>query len=136
MNNGTRLYTAILVGAAAFDIAGCADVPIPKPTLEDQQQADYGGKPVEYRETIGRYFDDTLKDPRSIQYGEITAPVTGFYQLRAPLISGGKLSTTFGWLVTASINAKNSYGGYVGFRTYTFIFRGEEIVHTEAPVTE
>ena len=42
----------------------------------------------------------------------------------------------YGWLVKATINAKNSYGGYIGFKTYTFLFRGEAITDTIDPDSE
>lgn len=66
----------------------------------------------------------------------MTLPAKGFFQNRAPLIEGGKVATVYGWIVNVSINAKNSYGGYVGFKPYSFLFRAEEIVHTDIPGTE
>jgi len=40
----------------------------------------------------------------------------------------------YGWTVRATINAKNSRGRYVGFKPYTFLFRGEKIFHTFSPM--
>lgn len=109
---------------------------IPKPTAAEQGDADYGTAPTGYRDAIGQYFLATLKDPSSIQYGDMTSPTKGFFQNRAPLITGGKVSTVYGWIVNTSINAKNSYGGYVGFKPYSFLFRGEQIVHIDIPDAE
>jgi hypothetical protein len=117
---------------ACLVVAGCVTAPI-APTAAQYQTADFGACPVAYQDAIHRYFDDTLKDPNSVQYREVTAPETGSMQSRS-LAAGNKI--TYGWLVKATINAKNTYGGYVGFRTYSFLFRGEQIVDTITPDAE
>jgi hypothetical protein len=33
-----------------------------------------------------------------------------------------------------TINAKNSHDSYTGFKTYTFLFRGEKIVDARLPL--
>jgi hypothetical protein len=108
-------------------LAGCASAP----TVEEQQHADYGARPTTYVDAVHSYFESTLKDPDSLQIREIAPPVKA-WERDAP-IKGGKL--TYGWFVTATINAKNSYGGYVGFQTYTFVFRGEQMVDVITPET-
>ena len=40
----------------------------------------------------------------------------------------------YGWTVKATINAKDSHDSYVGFKTYTFLFRGEKIVDARLPL--
>jgi len=55
-----------------------------------------------------------LKDPMSAQY-QFAVPTKG-YMHDAP-IAGGKIH--YCWKVEAKINAKNSFGGYVGFRSRT-----------------
>jgi len=40
----------------------------------------------------------------------------------------------YGWTVKATINAKDSHDRYVGFKTYTFLFRGEKIVDARLPL--
>jgi len=69
------------------------------------------------------------------QYREITVPMRGY----TTTVSGMVLAREtrhYGWTVKATVNAKNSYGGYVGFKTYTFLFRGERLVQTMAPFAE
>jgi hypothetical protein len=119
-----------LMLAASLTLAACAATP---PTPTEVQQADYGAQPVHYREAIAAYLREQLKDPLSVQYGEISAPEKGFFSTKMGLAYGGRTKRAYGWLVNASINAKNSYGGYVGFKTYQFLFRGEDIVAAIPP---
>ena len=46
----------------------------------------------------------------------------------------GVQTRNYGWTVKATVNAKNSGGNYVGFKTYTFLFRGEKMAHVLAPL--
>jgi ketosteroid isomerase-like protein len=90
--------------------------------------AEYGEMPTRYEEAIRQYFQEYLKDPDSVQYQEITKPEKGY----ATTVTGAIFSHETrlpGWTVKATINARNSRGVYVGFQTYTFLFRGEKIVH-------
>jgi hypothetical protein len=122
--------TATLIVATA--VAGCATT---APTVAQLQTAEYGEPPQTYEGVIHSYFDASLKDPASIQYKDLTAPEKGYTQHDRGLIGGG-VKITYGWLVKATVNAKNSYGGYVGFRTYTFLFRGDQVVDMIVPAAE
>jgi ketosteroid isomerase-like protein len=95
----------------------------------------YGDIPTDYREAITRYFQDHLKNPESIRYREITKPEQGYVNS----IVGSILmreERVYGWKVKATINATNSHAKYVGFKTYTFLFRGETIVNALSPLPE
>jgi ketosteroid isomerase-like protein len=122
-----------------------AAVPAPPPPVADSMTgprssaqaltAEYGEMPARYEETVRRYFQKYLKDPDSVQYQEITKPEKGY----ATTVTGAILARETrlrGWTVKATINARNSHGVYVGFKTYAFLFRGEEIVHTVSPLAE
>jgi hypothetical protein len=113
-----RIATLLTCTMMMVGFVGCA---LPG---EQSKNIDYGDPPTDYEAAIRAHFDRILKDPSSVQYREITQPEKGFF--RGPIIAGGQ--KTFGWLVKATVNAKNSYGGYVGFKTYTFLFRREHIV--------
>lgn len=115
--------------AASLCIAGSVVGCVTAPTPAQLTAADYGAVPTRYEDGIRAYFDSTLKDPSSIQYREVTVPQKGYVQA-APIAGGG---ITYGWLVNATINGKNSYGAYVGFKTYSFLFRGDELVNTAVP---
>jgi ketosteroid isomerase-like protein len=93
----------------------------------------FGEMPTHYKEAIRKYFLGHLKYPESIQYREISDPeqgyttsVTGTFLMRE--------TNTYGWKVKATISAKNSRDSYVGFKTYTFLFRGEKIVDIRLPL--
>jgi hypothetical protein len=93
----------------------------------------YGEIPTNYKDAIRKYFLRHLKYPDTIQYGEITNPQQGY----TTAITGTFLmreTHTYGWTVKATINAKNSGDSYVGFKTYTFLFRGEKVVDVRLPL--
>jgi len=95
--------------------------------------AKYGEAPTNYEETIRKYFLEHLKHPESVQYRQITAPEQGY----TTEVTGGLLmreTREYGWLVKATINAKDSRDSFVGFKTYTFLFRGEKIVDARLPL--
>jgi hypothetical protein len=113
--------TAILI----LILTGCTTMPVPNAA------ADYGAPPTNYVVAVHAYFDSTMKDPTSVQYRDISQPTKGYVAH-----GGGVLASkyvTYGWDVKATINAKNSYGGYVGFKTYTFLFRGDKIADKLSP---
>ena len=93
----------------------------------------YGETPTNYQDAIRKYFPKHLKYPDSIQYREITSPEPGY----TTAVTGTFLmreTRTYGWTVKATINAKNFRDSYVGFKTYTFLFRGEKIVDVRLPL--
>jgi ketosteroid isomerase-like protein len=93
----------------------------------------YGEMPTDYKEAIQKYFLERLKYPDSVQYREITKPEQGY----TTAVIGAFLmreKREYGWTVKATINAKNSHDSYVGFKTYTFLFRGEKIVDARLPL--
>jgi len=95
----------------------------------------YGDMPTDYEGAIRKYFMEHLKHPDSVQYREISKPQQGY----TTSITGTVLMSEtrkYGWAVKATINAKNSNDRYVGFKTYTFLFRGEKIVDARLPLPE
>ena len=123
--SGAPLAASAQLPAAASDTGPPRPVPATK----------YGDEPADYERTIRKYFLTHLKYPDSIQYQEITKPEQGY----TTAITGTLLmreTRTYGWRVKATINAKNSSDVYVGFKTYTFLFRGEKIVDTRAPLPQ
>lgn len=102
-------------------LSACATVP----TADEQRAADYG-LPIaqEDAERLAEaYLAPRLKDPMSAVY--VWDRVTKGYMAGAP-IAGRKL--TYGYLLTGTVNAKNSFGGYVGAKRYGFVFRDGVIV--------
>ena len=93
----------------------------------------YGDMPTNYEETILKYFLEHLKYPDSVQYQGITKPEQGYTSAVSGVILMRE-KREYGWTVKATINAKNSHDRYVGFKTYTFLFRGEKIVDARLPL--
>jgi len=93
----------------------------------------YGDAPTNYEVTIRKYFLEHLKHPESVQFRQVTPPEQGY----TTEVTGGLLmreTREYGWTVKATINAKDSHDIYVGFKTYTFLFRGEKIVDARLPL--
>jgi hypothetical protein len=111
-----------------------ASVPEPgAPAPAREAATKYGDMPTDYKEAIREYFQKHLKYPDSVQYQEITKPEQGY----TTSVTGTFLMSEkreYGWTVKATINAKNSHDSYAGFKTYTFLFRGEKIVDARLPL--
>ena len=84
------------------------------------------GYPNNYQEQIKHRLKITLKDPDSIKGLEITKPKVGLWNYGA-FVKGpeGKNWGNRHYYACATYNAKNSYGGYVGYKTQTFFFDSE-----------
>jgi ketosteroid isomerase-like protein len=143
-SDGPAAASQAAAPASAVDRLPAA-VPVPPPPVADSGAgprssapaftAEYGEMPSQYEEAIRQYFQKYLKDPDSVQYQEITKPEKGY----ATTVTGAILAHETrlrGWTVKATINARNSRGIYVGFKTFTFLFRGDKIVHTVSPLAE
>jgi hypothetical protein len=126
-NHAIGTVTVIAVGLL---IAACGINPS-KPTPKQLAVADYGAMPTRYEAVIHKYFAEVSKDPDSVQYRAITAPEKGYVIRKAPF--SGIYSFDYGWQVMANVNGKNSYGGYTGFKIWSFMFRGDEIINVQAP---
>ncbi|HSY05875.1 MAG TPA: hypothetical protein VK803_08000 [Steroidobacteraceae bacterium] len=122
---------AVPLALALLAIAGCATFKN-SPSPAELTSADYAPAPTQYEQTIRRYFDEVSKDPSAIQYREISQPEKWWLRDSRGLVNGGD-RFLYGWLVRATVNGKNSFGGYVGFKTYGFLFKGEEIVKVVEP---
>ncbi|HBV3334746.1 hypothetical protein [Klebsiella pneumoniae] len=77
--------------------------------------ANYGSKPINNEEKVIDMIKESLKDPESLRVLSITNPARGFSKY-------GFGSTEHGWFTTITYNAKNSYGGYVGAKSSTFVY--------------
>jgi hypothetical protein len=91
--------------AALLLLAGCAGVQPPPPTVAT---ADIGPAPTGYEAPVRAYFAPQLKDPYS-----------AVYQFEAPVQAFGQHAI---WAVCGTINAKNSFGEYVGAKPFIVLF--------------
>jgi hypothetical protein len=102
----------------AFGNSGCATAPTP----EQLAMADYGDPPDQYvvEPIARRAILDSLKDPNSAIINFSPIQKAWFREFGRP--------NRFAWRLTASVNARNSFGGYTGAKPWYFFFRGNELV--------
>ena len=118
----TKMIQVAILGWMIVVFAGCATGP---PTTEELAAADYGTMiSQEDAEPLANAWLDThLKDPLSAQ--KRWKPLYKGWLREAP-IHGGSLR--FGYRLEGEINARNSFGGYTGFKPYIFMFHNGKIV--------
>ena len=118
--------------APAAAVPAAAPAPTPAPFVH-MVLSKYGDEPVHYAEAIRQYFQEHLTDPGSVQLRTLSKPAQG----SLTSVGGGLLMSEkrrYGWIVEATINARNARGRYVGFKRYTFLFRGEKIIDAHLPL--
>jgi hypothetical protein len=100
-------------------LSGC----VATPTQQEIATAYYGEPPtMVFQEVmIKSLISSMLKDPDSakFQFGE---PYKNY------VISYRDGKTEYGWIVKVAVNAKNSFGGYTGYQTYTILVRDEKMI--------
>lgn len=113
----TRLPLCLLAAAV---LAGCAQTVAPS----DAQlaAADYGAEPTaeQAQAAVRRYYQATLRDPGSAQLAGWTTPQRFWW--------GQRDQSHYGYLVCVEVNAKNAFGGYVGFRRDGFLLRDGRVL--------
>lgn len=115
----------ILVAVLCMGLAACA-VPFqggPKP--EDMARADFGPAPENPQPAILAWMNDTLKDPFSANLEILGPPEKSWWGNPGGLLYARDIH--YCWMVKTRINAKNSFGGYIGWKFYNFFFRDGKI---------
>lgn len=107
-----------LLAILTISLSACATF-----TPDELANLDYGAYPENYKQIISSYFARNLKDPSSAIV-EYRGGPTKIWQ-QGSIIS----AKAYGWGVCLSVNAKNSFGGYVGNRPYAFLIRNGSILH-------
>lgn len=120
-----RFYFLTLNTVVLLIFCGCAGTP---PTIDEFTKADYGEKPDKstYELKVKTYFEGCLKDPESAKY-KFEKPIKGWYGKTLSNLAGPR-KIDYGWIVLVRVNAKNSYGGYTGYKSYNCLFRGKELL--------
>lgn len=111
-----RILISIAVSALIGGVAGgCSFAPKP----EVAAAADYGrpASAPEMQRWADTHLSRALKDPESrrVEWGR-----SGKAWVWTGVVRGG---LKYGYGLEALVNAKNSFGGYVGSRPYFFLFR-------------
>ncbi|MBA5234749.1 hypothetical protein H2Y56_21960 [Pectobacterium aroidearum] len=104
-----KIISAIL--ACLFFLTGC----VAPMTKNEVAAASYQQLPSDYQEKIKQYFESRLKDPDSAKY-RFSEPRKAFTEA----------TRHFAYVVPVAVNAKNSYGGYTGFKMYYLSYYGSD----------
>ena len=123
-----RIFIILAVYLCIIAI-GCAIPFRGGPSKEEMDRADFGPAPTDCEKVIKKWMKDNLRDPFSAQIEEISQPEKSWWGQLGGLAVARDIK--YGWVVTAKINAKNAYGGYIGFKKYWFYFRDGEIKYTQ-----
>lgn len=112
-----RLKSFVLVLAALFSLSACVTTPTP----EQLASADYGEYPQNYKSIVQDHLKKTLKDPYSAKVEYLNEPTKQWHAAfgREP---------QYGYVVCANVNAKNSYGAYVGEKLNIFLIKNGDII--------
>lgn len=116
-----KRITIFFISFILMALAGCATAP----TKQELDNA-YYGRVIEQNEAekiVKKYMSTRLKDPYSAIY-DFSIVYKSFY--KDHMLEGGKLYT--GYQIAVDINAKNSFGGYVGAKSYLFIINDGEVI--------
>ncbi len=103
--------------ASIKNSCGCPTI---RPTEEELKNSNYGTpiSQIDAQKQVMDFLNKSLKDPYSAQ---IKWGVIKKGWLREVPIDGCNIQ--FGYIFAAEVNAKNSFGGYVGHEPYDFFFR-------------
>ena len=96
---------------------------------ERAQSEDCGKYPSNYQALVKAAAGEALKDPQSAMYKFEGEPKRAYKVI-------GKLqdeNVIFGYGGRVQINAKNSYGGYVGFKLWTYVIRDGKVIDLAGP---
>lgn len=106
---------------SVFLLSGCVSAP----TQQDIQSADYGAAADQgvAENAAKSFFNTRLKDPESARYS-FSSIYKGY--IPGSRIQGRNLEA--GYLLDVNVNAKNSYGGYVGAKPYKVLIRNGQVV--------
>jgi hypothetical protein len=117
----------LLVVLSSVLLSSCATGP---PTKIELESADYGSSITqnEAQKLAEKFLYQHLKDPYSAKCNW-----SNVYKgwLREAIINGSGL--IFGYILDVDVNAKNSYGGYVGIKKYHFVFYNGSIKTVYGP---
>jgi hypothetical protein len=110
-------------------LTGCATVP----SASEIAAVGYGQPlTIDWQAAVKEWFLNDLKDPLSAQYIFYSKPVPGYVTLSP--VEGEKLLV--GYKVVVKANAKNGFGGFVGFKPYLFLFRDNRLIFAVGPDSE
>lgn len=119
--NKMKINVMCLLILSVLLLSGCGTVYQSRRNnlLQTATPKDYGPPPpINHQEIAKNIVLKQLKDPESAKFEEWSAP-------RRDIIQQGFASPVpiLVWITSVNVNAKNSYGGYVGFQPYFFAWK-------------
>jgi len=121
---GSNCYCSGLMGKTCFTLAvllsfilGCASAPKPE-EVEDRDLYGAAPAPSAFKSSVDGTIAGVLKDPdsRKVRFLQ-SAPSPMWISVHKGL---GQVERYFGYGMLVGVNAKNSYGGYVGESLWLF----------------
>jgi hypothetical protein len=124
-----RVKRILFIAAWISCLAGCAVAPPSQEEIQAAAAAQGFGEPstINWKAIVKQWFFGVLKDPLSAQY-VFSEPAKGVNLVNGKLVAG--------YLVLVRVNGKNSFGAYIGFRTYSFLFRDNRLIGVHQPAEE
>ncbi|ATW46318.1 hypothetical protein Q7Z55_10290 [Glaesserella parasuis] len=91
--------------------------------------ANYGSIPKNYQEQIKKYMEQVLKDPDSAKYSDFTRLDKSYavYKKNNMQVMTHN-DVYYGYSICFWVNAKNSYGAYVGKTPYLAFFHNQKVM--------
>lgn len=111
-------------------LAGCYILPEPTIiTMQEIRSLDYGRYPSDYEKIVKRHLARTLIDPNSLMLDGISKPLkfVRFERTSSTVKTNTPITAMRGYVVCARINAKNSYGGYTGWREHSYLINNGQL---------
>jgi len=105
------------------------------------QNAEHGTAPKNHKDRIMEHWKVILKDPESLQLKTISAPEkSAIYKATVKdhwydNYSDVEFTPIYGHRICAVYNAKNSFGGYVGWKVQTFFIDRDGNFSAPTPTT-
>ena len=102
-------------------------------TMDEIRALDYGAVPRNYEKVIAQHLYDSLIDPKSLMIDSISKP-RKFVEIKLderntqPNDEYYKINFKPSYLVCIRFNAKNTYGGYVGWEWQGYYFKNNELI--------
>ncbi|ELY4307188.1 hypothetical protein SMZ82_002439 [Cronobacter malonaticus] len=138
-----KLFIALLLGTSTLAITACAPQRVggyPDSSYNQKMEeakrkdaefaekvrrinletADVGSKPNNYKKIVEDAIRNELKDPESARFSDMTPPK------KEVMVEQGNF--VYGYSLCVNVNAKNSYGGYVGKQLYWVFMRNNNVL--------
>jgi len=116
-----------------LSLSACVQPQSMRPPVEqgwkpDTTNADHGQYPKNYVAIIKKWYMANLKDPESAKFISFSKP-----RKEHAIANQFTHEAIYGYTACATVNAKNSYGGYSGNKTDWFLIRNGAVVRQQNP---